>query len=140
MSPNRHDLDDRDDLDDLDDRELHQHFERLRQEDERLARPFSVVTELARPAPRARAAGHRRLRLAAAALSVALLIGAGALRWPRFRRVEPPLALLSHWRAPTDSLLEAPESELLRSVPRLGAPLLSDNTLDPDNARLLRRP
>lgn len=63
-------------------------------------------------------------RLAAAALALALAAGAGALLRLRPRPAPPPqeavIARLSHWRAPTDSLLHTPGDQWLRVVPRLG--------------------
>ncbi|HXO41291.1 MAG TPA: hypothetical protein VN999_07585, partial [Thermoanaerobaculia bacterium] len=67
-------------------------------------------------------------RLAAAALLLALAAGAGALLWLRPRPAQPSqeaaIARLSHWRAPTDSLLHAPGDQLLRGMPRLGESLI----------------
>ena len=40
---------------------------------------------------------------------------------------EAVIARLSHWRAPTDSLLHAPGDPLLRGVPRLGASSIDGN-------------
>jgi hypothetical protein len=125
-----------------DDDRLREQFQRLRRQDERLARPFSAPrsAQPARPArpaagqrPRARRRGSFRHRLAtaalaAAALGLALAAGVGTLHWLRLRAAEPPAAdaivRLTHWRAPTDWLLQASGDQLLRGVPRLGAPLL----------------
>jgi hypothetical protein len=117
-----------------DDDGLREQFQRLRRQDERLARPFSVP----RPArqatrqPLARQSEKLRHRLAAAlaaaALGLVLAAGMGMLHWLRPRAAALPaadaIARLSGWRAPTDWLLQASGDQLLRGVPRLGAPLL----------------
>ena len=120
-----------------DDAEIREQYQRLRREDESLGRSLDAFRPLdtLRPAVRRRprrqqtaSRGHRpqlRQRLAAAALGLALAVGVGgALRWLRPRPAPPDeeaaIARLSHWRAPTDSLLRAPGDRLLRGVPRLG--------------------
>jgi hypothetical protein len=119
--------------------EIREQFQRLRRQDERLARPFSALRP-ARPERleagqrhqvRRRGDFRRRLAaagLAAAALGLILAAGVGTLHWLRLRAAEPPAAdaivRLGDWRAPTDWLLRTPGDQLLRGVPRLGAPLL----------------
>ena len=127
-----------------DDGELRDRFQRLRWQDERLARPFSILRQAARQQRRARSRGPLRHRLAAAALGLVLAAGAGALHWLRPRIAEPPaeeaIARLTRWRAPTDSLLEAPGNQLMRSVPRLGASLFRGEYFAGNDGKLPRRP
>ncbi len=125
------------------DGELREHYQRLRRQDERLARPFSPLRQGARPQARTRNRGQLRHLLAAAALGLAVAAGVGALLWLRPRLAEPSaaaIARLSQWRAPTDWLLQTPGSQLLRGVPRLGASPFGGKYLENDNRKLLRRP
>lgn len=122
-----------------DDAEIREQYQRLRQQDERLARSLDALRPAVRRQERRRQAGshgHRRQlqlgpRLAAAALGLALAAGVGALLWLRPRPAPPSeeavIARLSHWRAPTDALLHAPGDQLLRGVPRLGGSLIDGN-------------
>lgn len=124
-----------------DDAEIREQYQRLRQQDERLGRPLGTFLPAAGRLPRrqpyrrqAASRGHRRQlgpRLAAAAVALALAAGVGALHWLRPRPAPPSeeavIARLSHWRAPTDSLLHAPGDPLLRGVPRLGASSIDGN-------------
>ena len=120
-----------------DDAEIREQYQRLRQQDERLGRPLGTFLPAAGRRPRRRQAASRGdLRqlgpcLAAAALALALAAGAGALLWLRPRPAPPSqeavIARLSHWRAPTDSLLQASGDQLLRGVPRLGESSIDGN-------------
>jgi hypothetical protein len=124
-----------------DDAEIREQYQRLRQQDERLGRPLDTFLPAWRRLPRrqpyrrqAASRGHLRQlgpRLAAAALALALAAGVGALLRLRPRPAPPSeeavIARLSHWRAPTDSLLHAPGDQLLRGVPRLGESLIDGN-------------
>jgi hypothetical protein len=121
-----------------DDAEIREQYQRLRQQDERLGTPLGTFLPAAGRRPRRQpyrrqAASRGDLwqlgpRLAAAALALALAAGAGALFWLRPRPAPPSeetvIARLSHWRAPTDSLLQAPGEQLLRGMPRLGESLI----------------
>lgn len=127
-----------------DDAELREHFQQLRQEDERLAREPSLHRWAALWRPAAGRRGQLRPRLAAAAaLGLALAAGAGALHWLRPRPAPLPeeaaIARLSSWRAPTDSLLRAPGYELLRGVPRLGESSIGGNVFAGGKDQFLRR-
>jgi hypothetical protein len=117
--------------DERDDAELREQFQRLRRQDERLARPFSAFRLAARQRPRAGSRGLLRYRLAAAALGLALVAGMGALHLLRPHAARFPdeaaIARLSRWRAPTDGLLRAPGDQLLRGVPRLGESVIDGN-------------
>ena len=128
---------------DRDDSGLREQYQRLRRQDERLARPFSRLRQAARRRSRVPSQGSLRRLLAAAALGLAVAGGVGALLWPRLRTAEPSaaaIARLSQWRAPTDWLLQTPGSQLLRSVPRLGASPFTAEDLEHDNRSPLRRP
>jgi hypothetical protein len=56
-------------------------------------------------------------------VAVALILIVG-IAFTILRRQQLPdeavIAQLSHWRAPTDSLLRTPGSQLLRTLPRFG--------------------
>jgi hypothetical protein len=119
------------------DAEIREQYQRLRQQDERLGRSLDAFLPAVGRQPYRRQAasrGHLRQlgpRLAAAAVALALAAGVGALHWLRPRPAPPSeeavIARLSHWRAPTDSLLHAPGDPLLRGVPRLGASSIDVN-------------
>lgn len=110
---------------DQDDPAFREQFERLKQHDSTLPRPFSEYWDRAQ---RQAGAGRRwnwNYRLAAAALVLILVAGAIFFfqrgTFPRrLAREEASIAQLSRWRAPTDSLLNTPGSELLRTRPRFG--------------------
>jgi hypothetical protein len=124
-----------------DDAEIREQYQRLRQQDERLGRPLGTLLPAYRRLPRrqpyrrqATSRGDLRQlgpRLAAAALALALAAGAGALLRLRPRPAPPSqeavIARLSHWRPPTDSLLQASRDQLLRGVPRLGESSIDGN-------------
>jgi hypothetical protein len=130
-----------------DDAQIREQYQRLRQQDERLGRQLGACLpayqRLPRRQPYRRQAASRGdlrqlgPRLAAAALALALAAGAGTLLRLRPRPAplsqEAVIARLSHWRAPTDSLLQAPGDQLLRGVPRLGESLIDGNFNGNDN-------
>ena len=100
-------------------RELREHFQRLREEEARAAPDFRAILD--RPVrvvpPRRPGARLLWVVLAAAVLAV-VAIGLARLRHPR-PAFEVDLSLTT-WRGPTDFLLVFPNSETLRTVPRLG--------------------
>jgi hypothetical protein len=100
-----------------DDRELREMFARLRQEDR--ARIPSFRPPAAREAPRRM--WSPRVAVAAAIVLIALVL-ARPDRTPR--NVSPHVVDLgaAAWQSPTDFLLITPGSELMRTVPVVGAP------------------
>ena len=88
-------------------------FHELRDQDERQVPPFRVAQAAGRDA--------RRYTLAIATLLL-LVIGAAVL----LRRQPPTQSAaaksISTWKAPTDFLLQTPESKLLRTTPTFGIP------------------
>jgi hypothetical protein len=127
-----------------DDADLRGQFQRLRQQDERVARQFSTLRQAARQRPVTVSRAHLRHRLAAAALGLALAAGVGgALHWlrpgPAPLTEEEAIARLSSWRAPTESLLRAPGDQLLRGVPRLGESAIGGSFFEGSKGKLLRR-
>jgi hypothetical protein len=93
--------------------DLRDAFHELRHEERRGVPPFRAQTRVSAP---------RYLRFAVV-FAVLLLITATAL----LRRAAPerrPVnsGSISTWKAPTDFLLQTPESKLLRTVPTFGVP------------------
>ncbi len=96
------------------DDDLRQRFHELRNEELRKVPPFAI----SRPRPRF----GWRVQLAAAALLLLILIGV-LVRGRRETTFSPSdhavARSIDAWRAPTDTLLKTPGSELLRSVPAI---------------------
>jgi hypothetical protein len=94
------------------DTELREQFQRLKQQDEIRAPAFRRPVQ---------PAGRWRLNYRFVAVALILIVG---IAFTILRRQQPPdeavIAQLSHWRAPTDSLLRTPGSQLLRTLPRFG--------------------
>ena len=94
------------------DADLREQFQRLKQQDKDRAPAFR------RPAS---PGGHWRLNYRFAALALILIAG---IVFTIARRQQLPdeavIAQLSHWRAPTDSLLRTPGSQLLKTLPTFG--------------------
>jgi hypothetical protein len=62
-----------------------------------------------------------QMRLAAAGVVCAVVVS--AVVWPTVKRhwhIGEPEISITQWRSPTDSLLETPGQDLLRSTPKLG--------------------
>jgi hypothetical protein len=111
-----------------DDRDLRALFQRQRQKDRAAGPAFErVIAGTRRPeAPR----GRIRPRFAmAAAATVVLVAGTLAVLQERGLTGDRRAGLLlsglttSVWRAPTDFLLDMPQSDLTRTVPTFGVPL-----------------
>jgi len=97
-----------------DESNLRDRFQFLKSQDRALAPEFT-----GQPQPRGR--WVLNYRLAGAALALILLAGFSVKSF--LHRPEPAevsIAQISHWRAPTDSLLETPGGELLRTLPQFG--------------------
>jgi hypothetical protein len=100
--------------------DLRDAFHELRAEEQRGVPPFRA-SGLSSVGGRGRPPLHRRYTFAVATLLL-LLIGAAMLirRQPPARHSLPQS--ISTWKAPTDFLLQTPESKLLRTVPAFGLP------------------
>jgi hypothetical protein len=62
-----------------------------------------------------------RMRLAASGVVCAVVIA--TVVWPMVKKhwhIGEPVVSITEWRSPTDSLLETPGRDLLKSVPKLG--------------------
>jgi hypothetical protein len=88
-------------------------FQELRDEEQRHVPPFRVAQ-----------AGGREARRYTLAMAMLLLFVIGAAVLLRRHSSTQPNAAnsISTWKAPTDFLLQTPESKLLRTVPSFGIP------------------
>jgi hypothetical protein len=103
------------------DRKIRDWFERLKQDDARIAPTFASSWRAAES--RMIAVRRPSLLLRFAAVGAVLVLAAtGTWIGLKQRPARPAAAItqLSQWRAPTDFLLETPGSEFLRTVPRFG--------------------
>jgi hypothetical protein len=104
-----------------DDGNLRDRFHLLKSQDRALAPEFARFWETLRRQPQPGGGWVLNYRLAGAAL--ALIVLAGFVVKSLLHRPEPAevsIAEISHWRAPTDSLLQIPGGELLRTLPQFG--------------------
>jgi len=131
------------------DAELRERFQQLRSEERAAAPDFAELVERARAGsdPGAGIAGrdsrtarpgglHRVLRspwiwaggsvVAAAAVAALMLLHPGARADREFERTVREFAESTRWTSPTDMLLELPGSEIMKSIPRVGAPSWTD--------------
>ena len=100
-----------------DDRDLRERFARSREADRAQMPAFAAV--VARAPARARARGRLAIGVAMAA---ALVVAAFVARDRIARSVgHVGLPTPTHWRSPTDFLLEIPGDELLRTTPAFGS-------------------
>ncbi len=104
-------------------------FRDLRQADRRLTPPFSRVWEAARSRVSA-SPGPRRVSRLLAAGSALVIIGAVSFIAGHLRR--PPTWEFSifRWQSPTAALLTLPGEGIVKTIPRLGAPM-GDITINP---------
>jgi len=112
---------------------LREKFQLLKRQDQALVPEFERCSE---PLRRPRRLWAPNFRFISAALALILFAGiaAGVWRggfWKRPRPSEAPIAQLSQWHAPTDSLLQTPGGQLLRTLPRFGEPLVGDQIFSP---------
>jgi len=106
----------------MDDSELRQHFERLRDADRESVPGFAQTYERARARRRLRVSPRLRpLVIGAAAAVLIVTLWMARARSLSHSETTPPIAT---WRAPTDVLLDTPGSELLGTMPALGASVL----------------
>ena len=106
-------------------------FAQLREADRERAPSFAQTYGRARARRSWRAALRVRPLVIGAAAAVA--IAAAGLTYSR--SFSPPVhsPAIATWRAPTDALLRTPGSELLGSMPALGASVLDTMILSPSN-------
>ena len=100
--------------------ELRARFDELRREEQARIPPYRPPDRLAKRRPGV------RMRFLAAAATVLILVAIASWRGS-WRRDAPPHAAIDakpfQWTAPTDFLLQTPQSDLMRTTPRIGAPL-----------------
>lgn len=111
------------------DREITRLLGELRRSDEAAAPDFRSVLARARVSRVTRRSAWRL-----AAIAVTLVVVAGALLLARRPDSEADLQAAAQtivgWKAPTDSLLRTPGSELLRSTPRLATDIPDYSALE----------
>ena len=125
------------------DRDLRALFQRLREKDVAAAPAFTRV--IAGTHPEARKVRIRPRIAIAVAATVVLVAGTLAVVYDGGTKGDDAPDLLSGlttsvWRAPTDFLLDLPQSELTRTVPTFGAPLpgLTPRDLNPERLKTPR--
>ena len=100
--------------------ELRARFDELRREEQARVPAYRPPDRQ----PKRRPAMRKRFLAAAAMLLIVFAIASWRASW---RRDAPPSATTNapsfQWTAPTDFLLQTPQSDLLRTTPRFGAPL-----------------
>jgi hypothetical protein len=115
----------------MDESELRRSFEQLREADRDRVPGFAQISERARTRRRLRVPPRLRPLVIGVAAAVAIL----SIFQVRGHSFTPPVATpaITTWRAPTDIFLTAPGSELLGSVPTLGASVLDKMIPTPSN-------
>jgi hypothetical protein len=108
----------------MDDSDLRRRFELLRDAERDRAPGFAQTYERARTRRRLRVPPRLRPLVIGVAAAVAIL----SIFQARGRSFTPSAATpaITTWRAPTDVLLDTPGSELLGSMPTLGASVLDE--------------
>jgi hypothetical protein len=108
----------------MDDSELRRRFEQLRDADRDRVPGFAQISERANTRRRLRVPPRLRPLVIGAVAAVAIL----SFFQARGRSFTPsaPTPAITTWRAPTDVFLTTPGSELLGSVPTLGASVLDE--------------
>ena len=115
---------------DHDDAGLREKFRLLKRQDQALAPEFARYWDALRRLPLTQHVWTLNYRFVSAAFALILLAGIAAGVWRKgfLKHPEPAeatIAQLSQWRAPTDSLLQTPGGELLRTLPRFGDQTIS---------------
>ena len=115
----------------MNENEIRQRFAQLREADRESAPGFAQIYGRARSRQSWRAMLRvRPLVIAAAAAIVIATVWIAQARSFSSQTVTPTIA---SWRAPTDVLLRTPGSELLGTMPALGASVLDKMILTPTN-------
>ena len=94
--------------------ELRDSFRDLRDAEQRHVPPFRSLVER-------RPSGRRRLRYTFAIAALLLVVAGASLLHRRMTRPVTTTSI-STWKAPTDFLLQTPNTKLLRTVPTFGMP------------------
>ncbi|MDQ6872408.1 MAG: hypothetical protein M3037_10420 [Gemmatimonadota bacterium] len=118
----------------IDDREIRDRFAQLREADRERAPSFAQTYGRARG--RRGSGATLRVRPLVIGAAAAVLIAAvwvANVRSFSPHGVTPTIATIAAWRAPTDVLLRTPGSELLGTMPALGASVLDKMILTPTN-------
>ena len=118
----------------MDENEIRQRFARLREEDREGAPGFAQTYARARSL-RSRRVGQRvrPVVIAAAAGVVFAAVWIAKARSFSSHSATETIAAITAWRAPTDVLLRTPGSELLGTMPTLGASVLDKMIPTPTN-------
>jgi hypothetical protein len=106
----------------MDDSEIRDRFAELREADRARAPGFAQTFARARARESWRAT--RRVRPLVIAAAAAVLIAVAWLGHSRSFSPSTTTETIATWRAPTDALLRTPGSELLGTMPALGASVL----------------
>jgi hypothetical protein len=118
----------------MDEHEIRQRFAQLREEDSERVPSFAQI--YGRGQARQRLAAMPRVRPLVISVAAAVVIAAiwlGSARSFSPHTVTPTIAAIAAWRAPTDVLLRTPGSELLGTMPALGASVLDKMISTPSN-------
>ena len=118
----------------MDENEIRQRFAQLREADRERAPSFAQI--YGRGRARQRLGAMPRLRpfvLGAAAGVVIAMVWVAKARSFSHYTATPTIATIAAWRAPTDVLLRTPGSELLGTMPALGASVLDKMISTPSN-------
>ena len=99
--------------------DLRDTFHELRAEELRQVPPFRASVERR---PSSAADGRDARRYTYAVVLLLLLVIGAAMLIRRQPSASPLRQSISTWKAPTDFLLQTPESKLLRTVPTFGVP------------------
>jgi len=118
----------------MDENEIRQRFAQLREADRERAPSFAQIYGRGRARQRLRAMpGLRPFVLGAAAAVVIAAVWVAKTRSFSRSTTAPTIATIAAWRAPTDVLLRTPGSELLGTMPALGASVLDKMISTPSN-------
>jgi hypothetical protein len=118
----------------MDESEIRHRFAQLREDDRERAPNFAQIYGRGRARQRLGAMpGVRPLMIAAAAAVVIAAIWLANARSFSPSSHTPTIATIAAWRAPTDVLLQTPGSELLGTMPALGASVLDKMISTPSN-------
>lgn len=118
----------------MDENEIRQRFAQLREADREGAPSFAQIYGRGRARQRLGATPRLRpLVLGAAAAVVIATVWVAKARSLSRSTTAPTIATIAAWRAPTDVLLRTPGSELLGTMPALGASVLDKMISTPSN-------
>jgi hypothetical protein len=107
----------------LDDRDLRERFADLRREDQAHAGEFNGFLHASRP--RANPMRLSAWVAVAAGLTVMIAVFVMSVQPSGRRNIGSPEISITEWKSSTDFLLRTPGQEVLRTIPRIGAPPIS---------------